>query len=744
MSFRGLPSSLFVAILAIAPHAAGQGGNGGAEPEKAEAPELPGFVHVPAGLVRPGCDFADYAKRHGGNQELEEILLYEVWGTLQPFPLPAFHFGRHEITNAQWKLYLDRAQRVDHKVGANESLESLAKKYVKFRSEEYASEWKAIFALNAPVLVEAWKKTTVKARDAKGNVVKDKDGKEKEEPAWNPAWTMEDPPESIRKLELPEGVDLVVYRKRVPRHWYGWCRLSGLRRGGGREYCNARKPPDEAFAVPEGERFEQLRLRAKDFAAYPIRDIPPQDLLDFAEWAGCHLPSEYEFERAGRLDNLKDQFTFGKWQHAKQKKLFLWADNPRSRAGLAPVPVDDPGVQASDSALGARHMHGNVWELTRTFFDIHPKVVPAPPPVANLTNYALIAKGGSYGDGWQKVQLSVRTGVVGSALLSLRYLNRADTLGGRLVRHPQPGYDLVLHSLLRICYDPGRAMWNAHYPHEFALGRVAGVDSVHIVESKAPYLHVQKRATGIAFVPRYLTKMTDKEYKDIKRDWKRGGADPNRYFVLGVLRSDVPLRGGLRLTKQKEKELRESRELYDKRLREWKRLPKKKRQQIPAPEKPDDYEPDHYEELTEGKNVERNGLWRGGEIAPGEWYVVFWNGFYALANKALTMPPDAIFEIEQPINKKIDRDRRARQEDVAAATLRLEGNAIRLTFQVEEQPTDRKKRMEPPAVQDSPLWAVAEVMPRIWLGPRRPGYVWKFEATFPTAEGALDEWKERQ
>ena len=50
---------------------------------------------------------------------------------------------------------------------------------------------------------------------------------------------------------------------------------------------------------------------------------------------------------------------------------------------------------------------------------------------------------------------------------------------------------------------------------------------------------------------------------------------------------------------------------------------------------------DDYEKATEPCSKD-TGLWREADVGPGEWFVVYWNGFIGLANKSLNMPPDAI------------------------------------------------------------------------------------------------------
>ena len=138
----------------------------------------------------------------------------------------------------------------------SDTLESLASKYVLFRGEPVAAEWRSIYGLNAKLIVDAIKKADADAivkwnADTKKA---DAEGKKqpKPKPQWGPKWTLEDPDpfnkKTVSRIHLPKGLKLMIYKHRVPQHWYGWCRLSHLRVG--REYVDVGKPPADAFAVP--------------------------------------------------------------------------------------------------------------------------------------------------------------------------------------------------------------------------------------------------------------------------------------------------------------------------------------------------------------------------------------------------------------------------------------------------------------------------------------------------------------
>jgi formylglycine-generating enzyme required for sulfatase activity len=604
--------------------------------------------------------------------------------------------GRYEVTNAEWKRYLDENFRVLHTTSGEETLEDIARRYVKFRSGGVASEWRAVYGLNAvrirDALVDADAAAAEAARAANVEI-----------PAarWRTRWTLSDPDPDrsgdLGRVVLPAGIELMLYAHRTPTHWFGWNRVSRLRVG--KEYCDIRKPAEEAFRVPSYGPFREAELRDDDFARCPVRDLSANEMLAFAEWMGCHLPSEYEWERAARGDRPNtEQHTFdGPWDHRARPDVFAWADNPACTRG--PLPVDDEVGRDGESPFGMRHMLGNVWEMTRTFFDYHPHVSPKPPePDGGLFNFALTVKGGSWGDPWIFMQISARTGSFNATdVFDLAEDNRADSLGLRLVRHPRPGHDLLLHSILRLTYDRERGSWHRRVlPHSFALPRMAGLDSVWLEERGGELRVPLRRAMAIVFAPLWVCGM-DHEYLEVTgRRWSEGEPDPRSFVILGVLRSDLPLHAGVRGT-------------------------------------PDDVRVDTYAILTES-NRKTTGNWREGVVPPGEWLVVYWNGFLGLTDRELSMPPEAILALDREGGARLPFPVRIKGAAEAAMLVPdWRRDRLHLRFRVEEQPVVGKPRV-PPDQEKSEHWALCEIHPNGWPGRVAALHCWEFRVTL-IAEG---------
>ncbi|MHC4955836.1 MAG: SUMF1/EgtB/PvdO family nonheme iron enzyme [Planctomycetota bacterium] len=691
----------------------------------------PGFVTIPTGVVHPGCTLKDYMSR-ANDERSRQLYIFDVWGNYKdPITIPAYAMQRYGVTNAQWKLYLDRNFAITVKTNGQQTLKGLAEKHIRHLDEPIEGQWMAIYALN-------WKPIYAALKDAtKPLSEEDKKAGKTPERLWDPAWTPANPSDKLALVHLPEGLELRFYEHPVPKHWYGWNRLSGL--SSGVEYADARAAPKDAFIVPDDEVFKKARLRAKDFRNYPMRDIAPVEALEFAEWAGCSLPTEYEFERAARGDkpNTRQQPGPSKWVHGKQPGWFAYVENGLCRDG--PLAVDDASVAKGDSDFGIRHLLGNTWTLTSTFWDHHPYRSPKPDTAitGGNFNYALIAKGGAYGSGYRQIQISTRTGMIGTAVLDLKFRNRADSLGLRLVHHPQPGYDLMNHTIRRMAFNSRLGMWQPP-PHGFAMSRMTGADETHFVASDAEngYTHVQKKAKGIAFAPYWASRFNASVRKSMADVWRNKKKPKSDAIFLGVLRSDVPMRAGLPWNIAAWQKVNKERKEHAKWAKELKKLRGKKREAHEANEPANPPPPDIYEAATV-KQRETAGVWHEGTLGPGEWNVVYWYGFIGLVGRAKRMPPEAIFLLDKKTG--VTKTRRV-GEGKASLTLDPAGNKFELRFLVEEEKNPKKPQM-PPREQDSDLWALCQVLPNGWPGRKVNNLGWQFSVSVPTPEGALQNTK---
>jgi hypothetical protein len=174
--------------------------------------------------------------------------------------------------------------------------------------------------------------------------------------------------------------------------------------------------------------------------------------------------------------------------------------------------------------------------------------------------------------------------------------------------------------------------------------------------------------------------------------------------------------------------------MYQKYLDAIEKLPPAKRKITKPPSDPP-APPDEYEKLTEKHQAEL-GLFREKEVAAGEWFVVWWNGYIGLANKNFTMPPDAILAVNP---KQVTR----KNDPAGPSQVTLDGptGEIRIRFQVTEQPTDKAKQIVPPGPELSEEWALYEACPSLFIkGPPRPN-CWEIDIAFKIASADDPVWK---
>ncbi len=172
--------------------------------------------------------------------------------------LPPFWIGKYEVTNAQWHRFLQApGVRVTYvvpekgKPGAATldqiaRMHLLAPEFDKAGGGKYypvANDWKAIYELNEQVL----------------NPVA-----EGEDPKKRPA------PETFKDRVLPPGTKILTFRWSVPLTWRA-------------------RPGGPLLAAPPPWMEEM-----------PVTTVSWADAMAFAEYYGCHLPTEQEWEAACR------------------------------------------------------------------------------------------------------------------------------------------------------------------------------------------------------------------------------------------------------------------------------------------------------------------------------------------------------------------------------------------------------------------------------------------------------------
>ena len=414
--------------------------------------------------------------------------------------VPAFHLSKFELTNAQWARFLEARQET-YETQGEDTLKGLV-----------TTLWRVEDSANAQAeITRGWRLLLAMNKGVLGPVLNPKN-----DPKWDEMVAR------AQDVKLPKGLKLQFTRYMPPPHWAK----------------DGTVPPEQAKK--------------------PMRFVSWEQAADFCRWAGFHLPTEFEWERAARGTEARKLTWEGDWDPLRAvwkgyNRAAIAAKKPEFPPVVLPgqesdPPADMPGPMDVDLLAGGAtpegvlHMLGNVSELTSSLLTRYPGSKSTNSFMGDFRT--LVARGGNFDDRAEILLASDRNaeGQGGPLLPTDSIFN----YGFRLAAYPVAGADLT-HPLAQRYSDTvsmgGLGAWlplpagcterkDVATYGGFEAQRTAGVLERQIANDSATHVFVAGPAAGIAFLP---VKGFPLENVKTPEDLKALSVNAERPIVLGIL-----------------------------------------------------------------------------------------------------------------------------------------------------------------------------------------------------------------
>jgi formylglycine-generating enzyme required for sulfatase activity len=442
----------------------------------------PGMVGIPGASVEVGSPFGRVNTLTDGRDDVtKNVVIFEA--PRHRVSIPTFCLDRTECSNAQYYRFM-QDQEVTLVTLQGQLLQEIAGASVGLPASEWEQDeflWRQLYQTNEEVLHA--RMPDVLVRDSLGNVDEGKTER------------------AFRRAPLPRDIELRWTRRRPPRHW-------------------------PTLAPSE----DQQNL--------PVVWVTYNDAAAFAEWAGKHVMTEYEYEYAAAGPEGR-YYPWGNVWHEDGSHC-NWKGFYKDARGIYPVLLPVDSLPDGASSFGVLNLLGNAAEWTSSWFERYPGNA-----VGNdrgwTRRYVKVVRGGSYTDEEPLVLRNQARNWVGRGREAPPLPgNRFETIGFRCAWYPEPGRDQIGPVLARA--ERGRRVAEA----ALRLDLYGGAVSARYAPSEAEAEHhafVLGAARAILLIPVRSIFAPDEREARIRKPIdllkaSEGREDP---IVLGVLHTDVPL-----------------------------------------------------------------------------------------------------------------------------------------------------------------------------------------------------------
>ena len=339
----------------------------------ADAVSFAGMKEIPAGEVRMGIDVKAMVKLYGDPNKnptrKHHKLLTEkermIWWSLLLLETPEhdvelgpYALDVFTVTNAQYRQFLETSQKTSF--FTRTKVNTIALVATEVYGEEQLDAWKpeSIFWINEKKLLGGWEEIH-KANEPRIVAILKEFNAFRPKKAWIKDFLLlpdKQRAEGWVQFLLPDGIALTVYNRPIPDHWL-------------------RPVPDDE--QKKSKEYIPRVLLTKEMESWPVVMVTAEDADGFAEWAGKHLPTEHQYEKAARGPKGW-LYPWGKtWDWSKERNFLVWRDaDPEPKGPAAPFqnrPVDVTRCAKYASPYGMMHMLGNVREWTSSVPSLYPK-----------------------------------------------------------------------------------------------------------------------------------------------------------------------------------------------------------------------------------------------------------------------------------------------------------------------------------------------------------------------------------